>query len=282
MTERRTPDQTQVMGIVNVTPDSFSDGGQHFTTESAIAHGRALLAEGADYLDIGGESTRPGAREVSETEELERVVPVIEALANDAEVSVDTSKEAVARDSVAAGAKIINDVSSSLYSVAADLGVPMIAMHMQGSPRTMQQAPTYDPDVVTVVRHELAGAIEQGNAVGVPQMMIDPGIGFGKTAAHNMALLASLETFVDLGVPVVLGVSRKSLVGAIHGRSDSTVGPPIESTPENDRLEGSLALATAGAMHGVAIVRVHDVRATVHAMRVVGAVPIDRRGTINL
>ncbi len=258
---------TRVMGIVNVTPDSFSDGGKFLDHGAAIAHGRRLLEEGADFLDIGGESTRPGAVEVSEENELARVVPVVEALANDCPVSIDTTKPVVARAAVAAGAVVLNDVSSSLFEVAAELQVPLVAMHMSGTPRTMQDAPAYD-DVVADVLGMLSGAVERGNVAGVPQVLIDPGIGFGKNAEHNMALVAALDQFVAVA-PVVLGVSRKAFIGALHGRSDRAEEPAAV----DDRLEGSLALATAGAMFGVDIVRVHDVRATVQAMRIVGSSP---------
>ncbi len=260
----------KVMGIVNVTPDSFSDGGRFLDHAAAIEHGRQLLAEGADFLDIGGESSRPGASKVPEQEELDRVIPVIEALASEARssnalVSIDTMKPAVAHAAVGAGASIINDVSAVLIDVAAEHQVPLITMHMRGTPATMQDDPQYD-DVVAEVHAALAATVAQAKAAGVPEIMVDPGVGFGKTAEHNMSLLAAVDRFADLG-PVLLAVSRKSFIGAIHGRSDRTDGP----ADVTDRLEGSLAIAVAGAMHGVDVVRAHDVRATVQAMRVVGA-----------
>ncbi len=257
--------QTRVMGIVNVTPDSFSDGGRFLDHTKAIEHGRQLLADGADLLDIGGESSRPGASKVPEQEELDRVLPVIEALADDAVISIDTMKSAVATAALDAGASILNDVSASLMQVAAASKTPLITMHMRGTPATMQDNPRYD-DVVTEVYDALAASVEAAKAAGVPEIMVDPGVGFGKTAQHNMELLASIDRFAELG-PVLLAVSRKKFVGDIHGRSDQTKGP----ADVTDRLEGSISLAVAGAMHGVDIVRVHDVRETVQAMRVVGA-----------
>lgn len=256
---------TRVMGIINVTPDSFSDGGQFLDHAKAIEHGRSLLSQGAYYLDIGGESSRPGASKVPEQEELDRVLPVIEALSSDAIISIDTMKPSVARAALAAGASVLNDVSGALAEVAAENQVPLITMHMHGTPATMQDDPRYD-DVVGEVQASLTATVVAAKALGVPEVMVDPGIGFGKTFEHNMALLGALDRFADLG-PVLLAVSRKSFIGAIHGRSDGTA----ELADASDRLEGSLSLAVAGAMHGVDVVRVHDVKATVHAMRVVGA-----------
>ncbi|MDH3707802.1 MAG: dihydropteroate synthase [Acidimicrobiia bacterium] len=254
------------MGIVNVTPDSFSDGGAFLDTQAAIGHGRRLLAEGADWLDVGGESTRPGASPVGLDQELERVVPVIEALAADGWVSVDTTKPAVARAAVAAGARMVNDVSSSLAPVCAELGVAWVAMHRQGQPATMQDAPAYD-DVVTEVAEALQTSVDQARVLGVADIWIDPGIGFGKTTDHNLDLLARLDVLVGLGAPVLVGASRKRFLGRLHaladGRDDD-VGP-------DDRLEGSLAVATWAAHAGAAMVRVHDVAPTVQAMHVVAA-----------
>lgn len=255
---------TRVMGIINVTPDSFSDGGKFLDHDKAIEHGRRLLSEGACYLDIGGESSRPGASKVPEQEELDRVLPVIEALSSDAIVSIDTMKPVVARAALDAGAAILNDVSAVLIDVASEYQVPLITMHMRGTPATMQDDPQYG-DVVSEVHASLTATVAKAKAAGVPEVMVDPGVGFGKTAEHNMELLASFERFADLG-PVLLAVSRKAFVGAIHGRSDGTNA----MSDASDRLEGSLSLAVAGAMHGVDVVRVHDVKATVQAMRVVG------------
>ncbi len=264
---------TRVMGIINVTPDSFSDGGQFLDHDAAIEHGRRLLSEGAHYLDIGGESSRPGSSRVPEQEELDRVLPVIEALSADAVVSIDTMKASVARAALAAGASILNDVSSVLVDVAATQGVPLITMHMRGTPATMQDDPQYD-DVVEEVYASLAHTVAEAKAAGVPEIMVDPGVGFGKTEQHNMNLLGAIDRFRDLG-PVLLAASRKSFIGAIHGRSDGTDEPAGVS----DRLEGSISIAVAGAMLGVDIIRVHDVRATVQAMRVVGQ---QSRPTISL
>jgi dihydropteroate synthase len=254
------------MGVVNVTPDSFSDGGTFAAPAAAIAHGRELAAEGADWVDVGGESTRPGAAPVDEAEELRRVLPVVEALAGDGiAVSIDTRKEAVARAAVRAGALLINDVGASLGGVAADLGVAWAVMHAQGDPATMQDHPTYD-DVVAEVRDFLVERADSARAAGVREVWIDPGIGFGKTADHNLTLLAHLDDLVATGHPVLVGSSRKGFLGALLGRSDRSDGPAAVG----DRLEGSLATATWAMACGARMVRVHDVRATVQAARVVG------------
>lgn len=254
------------MGVVNVTPDSFSDGGRFSTTDAAVAHGRALAADGADWIDVGGESTRPGAEPVDEAVELARVVPVVEQLADEGlAVSVDTRKPAVARAAVAAGARLINDVSASLDDVAAELGVAWAAMHAQGDPRTMQLDPRYD-DVVAEVRAFLLDRAGRAVARGVPEVWIDPGIGFGKTEAHNLELLGHLDELVATGHPVLVGTSRKAFLGALLGRSDGAAGP----VPVDDRLEGSLATATWAMASGAGMVRVHDVRATRQAALVIG------------
>jgi dihydropteroate synthase len=254
------------MGVVNVTPDSFSDGGRFADHAAAIAHGLALAAEGADWVDVGGESTRPGASPVTEAEELRRVVPVVEGLAAAGlRVSVDTRKPAVARAAVTAGATLLNDVGASLGSVAAELGVAWAAMHAQGEPATMQDAPTYG-DVVREVRDELVARADAARAAGVAEVWIDPGIGFGKTHQHNLLLLAHLDDLVATGYPVLIGTSRKGFLGTLLGRSDGIEGP----TAVDDRLEGSLATATWAMACGVQMVRAHDVRATAHAARVIG------------
>jgi dihydropteroate synthase len=255
-----------VMGVINVTPDSFSDGGQFNTTGAAVAHGRSLLAEGADWLDVGGESTRPGAAPVEPAEELRRVIPVVEALAAEgARVSIDTRKPTVARAAVVAGATLLNDVGGANGAVAAELGVAWAAMHAQGEPATMQDDPRYG-DVVAEVRDDLVARAEAARAAGVPEVWIDPGIGFGKTHAHNLLLLAHLDELVATGLPVLVGTSRKGFLGSILGASDGTEGP----APVDDRLEGSLATATWAMTCGAAMVRAHDVRATVHAALVIG------------
>ena len=255
-----------VMGIVNVTPDSFSDGGLYDRPSAAIEHGRRLLAEGADLLDVGGESSRPGADAVAEDVELARVVPVVEALAGDARVSIDTAKPAVARAAVGAGATLLNDVTASLGPVAAELGVGWVAMHMLGEPRTMQDDPRY-ADVVTDVTAHLVARAEAARAAGVGEVWIDPGIGFGKTAAHNWALLAAVPRLVATGFPVVVGSSRKAFLGALLAAADGEEGP----VPTDDRLEGSVATAVRAVADGASMVRVHDVAATVAALRAVAA-----------
>ena len=260
----------QVMGIVNVTPDSFSDGGRWASTEGAIDQAMRLVADGADVLDIGGESTRPGAEPVGEAEEIERVAPVIAGVRArwDGAISVDTMKPAVARAAVAAGATMWNDVTALSHApdsaaVAAELGCDVVLMHMQGEPRTMQADPRYG-DVVVEVGDYLRGRAEAAMAAGVARerIWLDPGIGFGKTLAHNLALTARLGALVDLGFPVLYAASRKRTIQAI----DPTA---VEAT---DRLGGSLALALEGVRRGALMVRVHDVRETVQALKVQAAV----------
>jgi dihydropteroate synthase len=249
------------MGVLNVTPDSFSDGGRWLDRDAAVEHGLRMAAEGADIVDVGGESTRPGAAPVDATEERRRVVPVIEALSAQVRVSVDTSKRDVAEAAVAAGATIVNDVSASLHDVAADTGAGWIAMHMRGTPATMQHEPSY-ADVVGEVRDFLLERAEKARAAGVSEIWIDPGIGFGKTAEHNLSLLHHLATLVETGFPVALGVSRKSFLGRLTGGAEV-----------DDRREASLAAATWAMLHGVGLIRVHDVGATVQAARLVGLRP---------
>ncbi|MGE0877819.1 MAG: dihydropteroate synthase [Acidimicrobiia bacterium] len=267
-----------VMGVVNITPDSFSDGGRFFDHADAIAHGFTLVAQGADVIDVGGESTRPGAAPVDETEELRRVLPVIEALAGAVRVSIDTRHESVARAAVDAGASLINDISASLWPVAADLGVGWIAMHMQGTPATMQQSPYYD-DVVRDVTDFLVERANRALEAGVDEVWIDPGIGFGKTLAHNMALLAHVDRLVATGLPVVVGTSRKAFLGRLLAVSDARplpgLGGPsvdvVEPVPAEDRIEASLATETWAVMNGVRMIRVHDVAEAVQLARLVTA-----------
>ena len=271
------------MGVLNATPDSFSDGGLHLDLDAARARVAQMLAEGATWVDVGGESTRPGAEPVPLAEELRRVVPVVEAVAEDcraagAGLSVDTRHEAVARAAVAAGATVVNDVSASLWPVAADLGVGWMAMHMSGDPRTMQADPRYD-DVVDQVRRFLGERAAQARAAGVEQVWVDPGIGFGKTTAHNLELLARLGELVADGTPVLVGTSRKRFTGELLARSDAGALRPvpesggtvaqsgIEPVPPQDRLVGSLTTAVWAMIHGARIVRVHDVQDTVRAVR---------------
>ena len=268
-------DVPRVMGIVNVTPDSFSDGGEHADVDAAIAHAMQLVAEGADILDIGGESTRPGAAEVSVEEELRRTIPVIEALARRVSIpiSIDTSKPEVMRAAVAAGAGMINDVcglrKEGALDAASALGVPVVLMHMQGEPRTMQAAPDYD-DVVGEVHRYLAERIFVAEMAGIPKrnIVVDPGFGFGKNAQHNLQLLARLQRFTELGVPVLAGLSRKKTIGELTGRDDP-----------RDRVFGSVAAHLIAAQRGALLLRVHDVAATADALKVwnaVAAVPLPR------
>jgi dihydropteroate synthase len=263
MPDATTEERALVMGILNVTPDSFSDGGSWFETGQAIARGLEMIAEGADIVDVGGESTRPGAVVVPVGEELRRVVPVIEALSPRVRVSIDTTKEAVAEAAVAAGATLINDVSASLWPTAARCGVGWVAMHRAGTPTTMQDDPRYD-DVVAEVRELLAERAARAAAAGVEEVWIDPGIGFGKTVDHNLELLAGLDALVATGHPVVVGTSRKAFLGRL------AAGPDGVPAPVDDRLPGSLATATWALQQGAGMVRVHDVAATVQAALLVG------------
>jgi dihydropteroate synthase len=261
-------DRPRVMGIVNVTPDSFSDGGAHDTLEAAVAHGLKLAAEGADILDIGGESTRPGAQAVPLEEELRRVVPLIERLVRETTlpISIDTFKPEVMRAAVAAGAGMINDIrglrAEGALETAAGLGVPVVLMHMLGEPQSMQDAPDYD-DVVGEVHRFLAERIFAAEMSGIDRnkLVVDPGFGFGKTTAHNMTLLAQLQRFTELGVPVLAGLSRKRSIGELTGREVPT-----------ERTAGSVAAHLVAAQRGALILRVHDVAATVDALKVWAAV----------
>lgn len=253
------------MGIVNITPDSFSDGGQHASTSAAIAHARQLIADGADILDIGGESTRPGAATVSAREELERVLPVIAGLSDiSAPISIDTYKPEVMRAALAAGASMVNDVNALLADGAlqavADTDAAVCLMHKQGTPQTMQQQPDY-LNVVAEVKAFLRERIAAAETAGISRqrIVIDPGFGFGKTLAHNLDLLREMAGLRELGVPVLAGLSRKSMLGMITGRD---VG---------DRVAASVAAAILAVQRGASIVRVHDVRETVDALKVLNA-----------
>jgi dihydropteroate synthase len=266
--EFRFPRPTLVMGIVNVTPDSFSDGGQFQNPDEAVSHALDLIQHGANILDIGGESTRPGAAPVAEAEELRRVIPVIEQLAARVSVplSIDTMKPAVARAAVAAGASLVNDVAAyraddAMARLVAETGAGYVAMHMQGLPQTMQAHPSYT-DVVREVREFLRERLAHLSAVGVApeQVVCDVGIGFGKTLAHNLQLLAALRSFTTLERPVLVGLSRKSFIGALTG---ATVA---------ERLPGSLAGAVLAVAAGTHIIRTHDVAETVQAVRVAEAI----------
>jgi dihydropteroate synthase len=262
------PRPALVMGVVNVTPDSFSDGGKFLDADAAVAHALKLVAQGADILDIGGESTRPGAAPVSEAEELRRVVPVIEKLvaAVKIPVSVDTTKPAVARAALAAGASIVNDVSAgrdnkALWQATADFRAGYICMHARGGPATMQEYPAYS-DVIREVgeffQEQLASLLNRAG-IAPEQVVLDVGIGFGKTPEHNLELLANLRSFTKLQRPLLLGVSRKSFIGTLLGAD------------ANERLPASLACATLAVASGVQIIRTHDVAETVQAVRMTEA-----------
>lgn len=254
------------MGIVNVTPDSFSDGGLFLDAEAAIAHARELVGEGADILDIGGESTRPGATSVTVDEELRRVIPVVEALAADgARISIDTTKAEVARRALAAGATIVNDVAAfrfdpELAAVSAEAGATCVLMHMLGEPRTMQDDPRYDEvvsDVKAFLEERLAYAVAEG--VQEEKIWLDPGIGFGKTLEHNLELIKRLDEIVAIGRPVVFGASRKSFLGKLTGRQ------------VDERLAGTIAANIIAYERGARIFRVHDVAPTVDALKMATA-----------
>jgi dihydropteroate synthase len=255
-----------VMGIVNVTPDSFSDGGQHFQHDAALAHAQHLIAEGADIIDIGGESTRPGARPVGVQEELDRVLPIIEGLRGaPAPISVDTCKPQVMQAAIAAGAQMVNDINAlqdaaAMNAVAAG-NVAVCLMHKQGNPQTMQTQPQYQ-NVVAEIGEFLRGRIAAAEAAGIgrERIAIDPGFGFGKTLAHNLDLLRHLDKLCELGVPVLAGLSRKSMLGALTGRE------------AGDRVMASVAAALIAVQRGASIVRVHDVRETVDALKIWNAI----------
>ncbi|MGI3373910.1 dihydropteroate synthase [Providencia stuartii] len=254
----------KVMGILNVTPDSFSDGGTHNRYHDALEHAAKMVNEGASIIDIGGESTRPGAAEVSVNEELDRVIPIVEAIAQrfDVWISVDTSKAEVMSEAAKAGMHLINDIRS-LYEpgaieVAAQSGLPVCIMHMQGQPRTMQDAPNYE-NVVADIKAYFDAEIARCVAAGIDkqQIILDPGFGFGKNLSHNYQLLANLDQFHDFGLPLLAGMSRKSMIGNLL------------NVPPQERLVGSIACATIAAMQGAQIIRVHDVKETVQAMQIV-------------
>lgn len=260
-----------VMGIVNVTPDSFSDGGKFSSTDLAVAHGLQLISEGADILDIGGESTRPGATPVSLEEELSRVIPLIQALSavSTVPLSIDTYKPEVMRAAIAAGVDIVNDVRAlqegfgqdNALEVVADSGVGVCLMHMQGTPQTMQLNPVYD-NVVSDVKNFLTDRLHAALARGIARerILLDPGFGFGKTTAHNIMLIQHLDSLINIGQPLLVGLSRKAVLGKITGGD------------EQQRLYAGIAASVVSVMKGAKIVRVHDVKATVDALKVVTAV----------
>jgi dihydropteroate synthase len=256
-----------VMGVLNVTPDSFSDGGRYVSVEAALAQARRMIEEGAAIVDVGGESTRPGAEPVPEAEELARVLPVIERIGRElgCVISIDTMKPGVMRAACAAGAELVNDVMAlrapGALEAARDAGAAVCLMHMQGEPRTMQQAPQYR-DVVAEVRAFLAARIDAclEAGIGPDQILVDPGFGFGKTLAHNLKLLGALGEIAALGPPLLIGVSRKGMFGQLLDR------------PAGERLAGGVAAAALAAWQGARIVRTHDVRATMDALKVTAAV----------
>lgn len=259
--------QTHVMGILNVTPDSFSDGGCYLDVQRAVAHAEAMVAEGATLIDIGGESSRPGASPVPVDEELARVVPVVRALADSTDVliSVDTCKGVVAQHALEAGAHIVNDITAlcgdpAMATVITDMEACIVLMHMKGTPRTMQQAPQYD-DVVSEICLWLQGKVQNAEAQGIAaeRIIIDPGIGFGKTTEHNLEILKRLSEFRALKKPLLVGTSRKSFIGNLL------------DVPVTERVEGTAATVCWAIAHGADIVRVHDVKANVHAARMTDA-----------
>jgi dihydropteroate synthase len=256
----------KLMGVVNVTPDSFSDGGLYLDAAAAVRHGEELVRDGAEILDIGGESTRPGAEPVEQAEELRRVEPVVAGLVGKATVSIDTSKAAVARAAIDAGAEIVNDVTAlrgdpEMAGVCAERGVGVVLMHMPGNPRTMQDEPSYG-DVVGEVKAFLAERTEVAVGAGIVEerIWLDPGIGFGKTLEHNLELLRRLGELRELGRPLVVGTSRKSFIGKVDG------------SDVDDRIGGTIASSVLAAVEGADVLRVHDVAEMKQAMRVAGAI----------
>lgn len=259
------------MGILNTTPDSFSDGGSWGTVDRAVAHGEQMLADGAHIIDIGGESSRPGAEPVSQAEELERVIPVIERLAGRCVMSIDTAKAEVAEAALEAGASIVNDITASLEAVAGAHRAGWIAMHMQGEPQTMQENPTYE-DVVSEVAEAMTGYLTRGMNAGVEAVWVDPGFGFGKTTDHNLELLRNVQLLAEVA-PLVIGVSRKRFIGDIHAHS------VVESTrivAAEDRIEGSVLAAVWSWANSAHMVRTHDVRVTALAAQMLGKYEWDR------
>ena len=265
--------KTRIMGVLNVTPDSFSDGGKFFSFEVAVAHGEKLIEDGADILDVGGESTRPFAESISTDEEIRRVVPVIKTLAKQISIpiSIDTAKAAVARAALDAGASIINDISAlrfdpDMVNLAAEYRVPVILMHMKGNPKTMQVSPTYDDllaDINTYFEERIAFALEKG--ISRSKILIDPGIGFGKTVAHNFQLIKQLQAFEPLDLPILVGPSRKAFIRKTLG--------DIDMSPESPAVEtGSQAAVASAVLQGAHIVRVHDVANTCVTLKIVDAI----------
>ncbi len=255
------------MGVLNVTPDSFSDGGDFLDVEAAVSHAKQMALDGADIIDVGGESSRPGSDPVSKEEELQRVIPVIERLAEEVNVpiSIDTYKPEVAEAALEAGASLVNDIGGlgdlNMVRVAAEHNVPVVLMHMQGKPKTMQDDPQYD-DVIKEILRLFEERIEVAKKAGVKDIIIDPGIGFGKTLEHNLEILRRVEEFTGLGHPVLIGPSRKGFIGA------------ITDLPVEERLEGTIAAVAISAWNGASIVRVHDVKECRRALQIVDAVKL--------
>lgn len=257
--------RTVIMGVLNVTPDSFSDGGLFFDIEKAIGRAKEMIEEGADIIDIGGESTKPGSEEVFEEEELRRVIPVIEQLVKEVTVpiSIDTYKPKVAQEALTRGVSILNDITGlrndELIKIAAQYKVPVVIMHMKGTPKDMQKNPVYE-DVVEEIREFFKERIKAASAAGITDIILDPGIGFGKTTEHNLQILKRLHEFEELGYPILIGTSRKSFIGAITG------------LPAQERLEGTLASTVIAAMNGASFVRVHDVKECKKALQIADAI----------
>ncbi len=269
--------RTHIMGVLNVTPDSFSDGGRYLQRDKAIEHGLSMARDGADIIDVGGESTRPYSEKISSDEELDRVIPVVQALRKNLRIpiSIDTCKADVARQALGAGASIINDISAlrfdpDMISVAAEAGVPVILMHMQGSPRDMQANPTYE-NLIPEILDFLKGAMDKGVAGGIGKDMIivDPGIGFGKTFDHNLQIIRELAQFNALERPILLGPSNKAFIGHI-----------LHKEP-HDRDTGSMAAVAAGVLNGAHIVRVHNVKKTMETVKMIDAIKRGRVEEVN-
>jgi len=258
-------EKTLIMGILNVTPDSFSDGGLFYNLDAAVAHAKKMVSEGANLIDVGGESSRPGSEPLSEKEELARILPVVKRLVDEVSVpiSIDTYKPVVADACLRAGAHLINDITGltnqKMRTIAAENNVPVVMMHMQGTPKVMQQKPVYQ-DVLEEIKAFFQRQIAAAQKAGVRQIIIDPGFGFGKTVEHNLQILKHLDTFKTLGRPLLVGPSRKSFIGT------------ITDLPVNERLEGTIAAVTVAVMNGAHIVRVHDVKECKRAIQMVDAI----------
>lgn len=260
------PRATRIMGVLNVTPDSFADGGRFLRRDDALARARTLVADGADILDVGGESSRPGADEVSQQEELDRVAPVVEALTREVAtpISIDTYKPAVARECLGLGARMVNDITGladpEMIDVAAAAGAGVVVMHMRGRPKTMQQDTRYD-DLVGEILDFLDERAHGARSAGIEEIFVDPGIGFGKTAEQNFELIRRLDEFTVLGLPILIGPSRKSFLGSLPS-----------ALPSEERLEGTLAAVALSIANGASLVRVHDVKETKRVVEVVDAI----------